>query len=146
MAHYNLGVLFTYSGNTAEAIAHYEQAILLLPTYTHAHNALAVALQHEGQHSEALEHFQTAVHLDPKFLPAYPNLAQELAGANRSQEAIAMAKQGIEVARSIGNEAAAQQMEDWLRHLETELGRAPRTASSVSPSSQVHDTNPSESK
>jgi tetratricopeptide (TPR) repeat protein len=138
IAHYNLGVLLSYTDKTPEAIAHFEQAIRLSPNYTHAHNALAVALQHEGRHSEALEHFQTALQLEPKFVLAYPNLAQELAGANRSQEAIDTAKKGIDAARTSGNESAAQQMEDWLNHYQTELRRAAGAASLPVPSPQAH--------
>ncbi len=143
LANYNMGVLLSYTDKTKEAITYYERAVRLLPDYAHAHNALANALQQAGRHKEAIEHFQTALRLEPSFVAVYPNLVQALAQADQSREAISAARKWIEVARASGDEASAQQMEEWLGHYRTELRRAAEAAPADSP---AHASEPAHSQ
>jgi hypothetical protein len=50
-------------------------------------------------------------------------LAEMLRKSGRPQEAIAMAQKAIEVARSNGQAAAAQQMEQWLEQYQRDSGQ-----------------------
>ena len=54
----------------------------------------------------------------------YTNLAQTLAMVDRSKEALAISDKSIEVARTTGQLEALQQIEEWLKHYQTEPRRA----------------------
>lgn len=119
----NLGQLLHAAGKPEEALPHLEKAIRLGPDLTDAHNALADAYSRGGQHNQAIEHYQAILKQAPDFYPAYANLARTLALVNRSDEALATAQKGIEVARSAGQPAAAEHIEEWLQHYRAELSR-----------------------
>src|SRR5437868_3577220 len=52
-------------------------------------------------------------------------LAQTLSAVNRPKEAIATAERAIEVARSINQQATAEQIDVWLKHSPDELQGSP---------------------
>ncbi len=135
-AHFNLGVLLAETGNTAESIAHFEAALRLQPDFIAAHQELGELLRRAGRPEQAIEHYQAAVQLKPDDAPTYLKLAQTLAQLNRSKESIATAEKALEIARSTHQEAAAEQIEEWLKHYRTELQRdrdaAPTSTSSPS--------------
>jgi len=81
MAHNNLGAdLVHLPGRSAEALAHYEQALRIRPDYPEAHNNLANLLATmPGRAPEALAHYQAALRLKPDFSEAHDNLANLLA-------------------------------------------------------------------
>jgi protein O-mannosyl-transferase len=113
-SHYNLGILLAASGDDTGAMLQLEQALKLRPDSVVAHNSIGELLRQTGRPQEAIEHYQTALRLEPKSVELYANLAQSLASANRREEAFATAKKGIAVANSLGQEAAAKQLEEWL--------------------------------
>ena len=100
------------------------ELVQLQPNRADLHNDLGIILGNSQQNDAAIEHFQTAVKLDPKFAKAYGNLALSLARANRTAEAIATSKRGIEVARSTGQQDDAKLAEEWLTHYRDELRHA----------------------
>lgn len=70
MGYYNLGLLYKYCGELAEAINAYQKAIELDPEYAAAYQNLGVAWLKGGNYAESLKAFQYAVKLyqqqDPK--------------------------------------------------------------------------------
>lgn len=123
-SHHNLAVILAGEGQTAEAIVHFEQALRLFPQFADAHNGLGDALRKAGRTKEAIEHHQAALKIKPDFVDAYVSLAQALALADRFNEAIATAQKGIAIARSTNQAAAADQLEEWLKHYQIEAQRA----------------------
>jgi tetratricopeptide (TPR) repeat protein len=77
-ARYNLGKALAESGAPAEAIAHYEAALRLEPTWAHAHYNLGNALAELGRSGLAAEQFRHALRLKPDYLRARYNLGNML--------------------------------------------------------------------
>jgi protein O-mannosyl-transferase len=91
-AHNNLGYLLSrMPGRSGEAIAQYEEALLLKPDYGQAHDNLGFALAAvPGRLGEAVVHYEEAVRLLPDDAEAHYNLAVALASMpGRSDEMIA---------------------------------------------------------
>lgn len=64
----------------AEALTHYETALVLNPNYEETHNNLAILLaRHPERRADALAHYETAVRLRPSFAKAHYNLGNLLA-------------------------------------------------------------------
>jgi protein O-mannosyl-transferase len=123
-AHINFGNLLVDSGNVEEGIRHLEEALRLQPNQADIHNSLGAALRQVGQLQKAIEHYQAAIRLEPDNAAPYGSLAQTLAISNRSDEALTIAKEGVEVARRGGQQSAAEQIEEWSKHYRIELRRA----------------------
>ena len=123
-AHCNLGIVLVAKGDYQEAIAHLERAIAMGVDQPDLHNGLGVAYRRVNQPARAIEHLQKAIQQKPDYAEAYANLCQLLAAESRSNEAVAMAERGIEAARSHDQRAIAEQLEDWIRHYQTELQRS----------------------
>jgi tetratricopeptide (TPR) repeat protein len=135
-AHCNLANVFVSQGDIKNAIAQYESAVRVRPDFVEARYKLAFALTETGHPDQAIEHFEASMKLQPKNLQIYAGLAQAFAALHRSEEAVATARQGIEVARAANDENGLNQFEDWLKHYQTELRRAAETASPPSTPSQ----------
>jgi len=116
---------------------HLEKAVQLKPQSAEYQSGLGDALRQTGEYSKAIEHYQTAIQLKSDFMPAYTNLAQAYNLADRSQDAIATAEKGIEVAHATGQQAASDQLDQWLTHYKIELERAHDANSSVQPAPAV---------
>lgn len=76
-------------GRRQEAMAHFEEALRLRPSYVEAHNSLGLALSARGRIEEAMEHFRHALRIDPGSVEAHNNLGIALDRRGRFQEAIA---------------------------------------------------------
>jgi tetratricopeptide (TPR) repeat protein len=118
----NLGIALVQAGRLAEAIQQFSRAVQLSPT-AYAHNNLGAAIMKTGRLPEAIGEFQEAIRLTPDFVQAYANLAQAQLSAKKSEEAVATAQKGIEIARATRQEAAAGQLQEWLTNLQAELKR-----------------------
>jgi tetratricopeptide (TPR) repeat protein len=114
----NLGLALIHLGRHREAIEQIGNALQLKPDYADGHNALGIALASSGQMPAAIEHFEAAIALNRNFLEAYNNLARALATANRLDEAIETTERSINVARAMGNEAAARRIEESRQQLQ----------------------------
>jgi Flp pilus assembly protein TadD len=84
----NLGDALEKRGRIADAIAHYEEAIRLRPTYGPGHVALGVALADQGRLTEAIGRYEEAARLMPGSAVPYNNLGAVLAALGRTDEAI----------------------------------------------------------
>ncbi len=114
-AHNNLGILLATEGRTTEAIEHFQQALRLEPETAETHHNLGVALVKAGRVQEAIDQFQQALQLEPNRLPTYGSLARAYAQLQRPSEAIATAQKALNLARSTGQTAMAEQIENWLK-------------------------------
>jgi tetratricopeptide (TPR) repeat protein len=115
----NLGIALVEGGRLEEAIQQFSRAVELSPT-AYAHNNLGAAMMKTGRLPEAIDEFRAAIRLTPDFLQPYSNLAQALLSAKKSDEAVAIAQKGIEIARATGQDAAATQLQKWLTNLPAE--------------------------
>jgi len=61
-------------GKLDQAIAHFSEALRVLPNYAEAHNNLGVALGQQGKFDEAAKHFSEAVRVKPDYTDAQNNL------------------------------------------------------------------------
>src|SRR5262249_3032538 len=122
------------------AISHYQQAVELQPNRADFHKMLGDLFRQGANDQQAIEHYQAAVRLRPDFADAYVELVPLLAQANKSDEAVAAATKAIALAGSSGQQAAAEQLEEWLKHYQKELDRA------AAPNSSPSQTSAPESK
>jgi tetratricopeptide (TPR) repeat protein len=123
-AHSSYGNVLSHAGKIDDAIAHYEEAVRIRPGFVEVHYRLAEVYRQRGQLQKAIEHYQSALQYEPEFVDIYADLAAAFASVNQSQQATATALKGIEIAHSSHQDAAAGQLEEWLRHYQTELQRA----------------------
>ncbi len=89
MAHYNLGIALNDRGKTDEAMAHYQRAIELRPSYAEAHYNLGRLLAQNGQLDNAVTHYEKALEINPADAEAWNNLGVTLFGIGRVDDAIA---------------------------------------------------------
>jgi tetratricopeptide (TPR) repeat protein len=128
----NMGLALIHLGRFQEAIEHINHALQVKPDFADAQNSLGIALASSGRMAMAIEHFLIAIRLKNDFLEAYNNLARALAAENRRDEAIETTRKAINVARSIGNEAAAKRIEESLYEFQKKRRQTPE-ASSLEP-------------
>ncbi|HEX4143107.1 MAG TPA: tetratricopeptide repeat protein [Pirellulales bacterium] len=95
-AHNSLGNLADQQGDTAGAIAHYEQAAELDVNYLPAQINLGNVLAKQGDFDKALICSQRAVELSHGSAAAYCNLAVALARLGKTDEAIASCRKAVE--------------------------------------------------
>ncbi len=112
--HNNLGNAFKSLGQYKQAIEHYEKALLINPDIPDVHNNLGNVLIQAGRPVEAIDHLKQALKLNPDYVYAYANLASAYSKTHQSAQAVAAAQKALELARSQGQTALAQQLEDWL--------------------------------
>jgi hypothetical protein len=90
IAQYNLASYMMRTGQSSEAIEHFNQALRMKPDYAEAHNNLGIQLASlPGRGDEALAHFEAAVRLRPDLAGAQFNLGVALSKVGgRTAEAI----------------------------------------------------------
>jgi protein O-mannosyl-transferase len=138
-ARVGLAQVLAAQANFTESIAQFETAIQLGAGGADVHNGLGDSYRMSGNINRAIEQYQIAVRERPHYMPAQANLAQTLAFARRSQEAIAVAEQAIELARSTGQQDELRQFQEWLKYYRNQLNRDTRAelpANSPPPSSE----------
>jgi protein O-mannosyl-transferase len=124
-AHNNLALALTNTGRLLEAIEQCKKSLLINPDSPDAHNNLGIALFRTGRMREAIEQFEQTLHLKPDHAKACKNLCLSYAGTHQSSKAIAAAQKAIELARSQGQAAEAQQIADWLNAYRAGLSDRP---------------------
>ncbi|MBV9303489.1 MAG: tetratricopeptide repeat protein [Acidobacteriaceae bacterium] len=87
LAHYNLGALCQFRGDTRGAITYYQQALQVQPQNATARNSLAAAFMTENRLGDAIPELQEALRIDPAYLNARYNLARALAANGNPDEA-----------------------------------------------------------
>jgi tetratricopeptide (TPR) repeat protein len=91
---HKLGTALYLSGNTAEAIKHFEEVIRLEPASgqdepsAKAHYSLGVVMASTGRSNEAIAHFTKAVAFSPNYLEAHLALGDALRGAGRVEASL----------------------------------------------------------
>lgn len=70
-----------------------------------------------GEARPAITHLEEAVRQDPEYSAAWKSLGKAYAAAGETAPAAASWRQGIDVARSRGDEQAAREMTVFLRRL-----------------------------
>ena len=74
-----------------------------------------------AQYPVAVEHFKQALQLKPDDISACKNLALAYANMRQSSDAVAAAEKALALAKSQGQAAQAEQIEDWLKSYRTKL-------------------------
>ncbi len=87
----NLAIL----GKSAEAIAHYEQALELHPDFPDAHNNLGVVLVSLDKTDEAITHYEQAIAQRPRFADAHNNLGVALVSQGQLDRSVAHYERAI---------------------------------------------------
>jgi tetratricopeptide (TPR) repeat protein len=123
--HYNLANTLFKAGRTQEALEQYQTAVRLKPVFVEAYNGLGGALLTMARPQEAVKYFEQALQIKPDYFQATANLANAYAQTNHSGEAIATAQKALNMARSQGQTALAQQMEAWLTKYRASLSKTP---------------------
>jgi tetratricopeptide (TPR) repeat protein len=123
IAHNNLGTALHSAGDHQAAIAEFERAVELRPDVVSSRLNLAEMLRQQGEHSRAIKQYQIVLTKEATSARAYAGLARSLAMLNRSREAIETAQKGITSARSNGQQAEAEKIEEWLGHYQREIER-----------------------
>jgi Flp pilus assembly protein TadD len=102
IATFNLAVAFDEAGRRDEAIARYEQTLVLIPDHVPARNALAnlrasrgVALVRNGQFNEAASDLRAALAQRPADLTLINSLSFALVQTGQAKEAVEILKQGM---------------------------------------------------
>ena len=73
-AHLNLGLALQNEGQKADAIRHYELALMIDPNYALAHYNLGIVWQDLGRLDSAVPYLQKAVELDPSSVTGWTRL------------------------------------------------------------------------
>ena len=87
--------------------------------------SLGLEYRKVGAPEKALEHLNEAVRRDPLYSAAWKALGQVLSELDRTAEALAAYRQGIEAAGKKGDRQAQKEMTVFARRLEKKLGAAP---------------------
>jgi tetratricopeptide (TPR) repeat protein len=88
MAHLLCGNALVGQGKHAEAIAYYDEAIILEPDFALAYHNWGAVLADQGKNAEAISVYQKAICLDPKFALAYAGWGNALMNQGKNAEAI----------------------------------------------------------
>jgi protein O-GlcNAc transferase len=88
-APFQLGNLFRRVGRIADAIAAYEQALVVAPRHAGIHNNLGLALDAAGDSARAVAQWRDALAIDPAHRQAAGNLVHALARDRHYREAAA---------------------------------------------------------
>lgn len=87
------------------------------PQDTFLRYSLALELEKEGRHEESLEKLRDLADGDPPYVPAFFMAAQQLTKMNQIDQASAILRDGIEHARSQGEDHAVAEMTEFLASL-----------------------------
>ncbi len=136
VTHYNIGYEFQTRGQADEAIAEYQTALALVPTYAPAHSNLGALLAARGQHEEARTHYREASRLEPTLAEPLINLGIDLAEAGQYAEAIDTLQRAVAIdPNHVGAHynlgmalASVNRVDDACREFERTLALDPRNA------------------
>ncbi len=96
-AYNDRGVTLAEQGKIKSAIAAFNQAIKIYPTFENAHNNLGLALSSQNQFAEAVAAFKQALAINPQNLETYNNLGIALGSQGNFIEAISVFNQAVQI-------------------------------------------------
>jgi Tfp pilus assembly protein PilF len=111
----NIGVALYSSGQNDQAIDAFQKAIELDPAYSVSYRNLGTALQKAGRFQEAATALEKFQKLNPNAIEVYNRLANIYLRLNQRAKAIVILQQGLERARTAGNQELAKEFADKLR-------------------------------
>jgi Flp pilus assembly protein TadD len=88
------------------------------PTDPFLHYGIAMEHVGAGNDADAVEGFRELMRLSPDYVPAYLMLGQTYQKLGRSEEAVQVLREGVVVARKVGNDHALGEMMGLLAILE----------------------------
>lgn len=115
IAHNNRGNAYDDMGDTAKAIADYDQALRLNPLFTETYFNRAFARHRLGRYQDALKDYDRLLSLEPSLASGYFNRSFTWAALGRYDKAVADTQKALEL--SPGNAKYAEQLADWKEAL-----------------------------
>ena len=91
------GVTLAEQGKFNSAIAAFNQAIKIYPTFENAHNNLGLALSSQNQFAQAVTAFKQALAINPQNLETYNNLGIALGSQGNFTEAISVFNLAVQI-------------------------------------------------
>jgi tetratricopeptide (TPR) repeat protein len=98
LAHYMLAGAWRSAGNTAAALASFEESLRLKPRFSAGQEQYGELLLREGRIPEAITHLTTAIEIRPDFADAHGNLGNALLAAGRKTEAVGHLETAVRLA------------------------------------------------
>lgn len=96
------------------SIEEIEKLVQQFPDKPFPRYGLAMEYKKAGRLEDAVTHFRKAVELDPKYVAAYHHCGLTLETLGKRDEAIATFRQGLAIAKQIGNGHAAKEINEAL--------------------------------
>jgi tetratricopeptide (TPR) repeat protein len=96
-AHYNLGLVLSEIGKTAEAIKEYERVLSIQSDFIRAYNNLGNLLLQTGRREEAILNYKRALRLKPDYVLSLNGLGVALVEIGRPLDAIEQFKKALHV-------------------------------------------------
>lgn len=113
-AHNNLGAALLHVGAVDEGLRHLERALALKPDHANARYNLAGALLTAGRTGDAVVQYREAVRLTPDDARGRLELARALARDGQRTEAMAVAADGVALARAQNDTGLAGEIDAWV--------------------------------
>jgi tetratricopeptide (TPR) repeat protein len=113
-AYYNIGVILAQAGKADEASKYFSRAVQLNPNHAGAHYNLGVALAGQGDLGQAMRHWLEATRIEPNDIRTLLSLTAGYAKAGQFDRAIATAQRALVLARRVGDEKLAKQLEQSI--------------------------------
>ena len=96
-AYNNRGVDLAEQGKFKDAIAAFNRAIKIHPTYENAHNNLGLAFGSQDKFEDAVAAFNRALEINPKNFETYNNLGIALGSQGKFEDAVAAFNRAIQI-------------------------------------------------
>jgi Flp pilus assembly protein TadD len=123
----NLGATLAQQGKIDEAIPHLEKAVEFQPEAAHTHQNLGMALATIGRMAEAIRHLERAAQLSAVQNPVTLDLlSRAYAAAGRFPEAVATARQALNIASRQNNRQLAAALKDRIQAYESQIPQPQR--------------------
>jgi tetratricopeptide (TPR) repeat protein len=115
IAYNNRGNAYDDMGDTAKAVADYDQALRLNPMFTETYFNRAFARHRLGRYQEALRDYDRLLSLEPALASGYFNRSFTWAALGRYDKAVTDTQKALEL--SPGNTKYSDQLRDWQEAL-----------------------------
>jgi tetratricopeptide (TPR) repeat protein len=97
IAHCNLGYALLQTGETGEAIAHFQKAIEINPDSVYALNSLGLALFQNDHVDDAISDYEKALRIKPGYVEAWSNLGNAMRRKGNLDEAIVYYQKALQI-------------------------------------------------